>query len=111
MHIDDPTLKTQDAVDANSVTMGVTLAAGSPTRAAESMPLTETDEERDRRLLIELIIRRAGASPSVSSAAARRHHGGIGGDGGLANSWPEDRQVGRGPAAGDRGHATRVFVL
>lgn len=59
--IDDSTLVTPDAVDAGSILMGVTFARwfGNEGRRIYGV-LAETDEQRDRRQLIELIQRKGG---------------------------------------------------
>ncbi len=58
---DDSTLVSQNAVDAQSVAMGVTLARwfGIEGRRIYGV-LAESDEDRDRRLLIELVQRKGG---------------------------------------------------
>lgn len=59
--IDDSSLVTPDAVDAGSIMMGVTFARwfGNEGRRIYGV-LAETDQDRERRLLIELIQRKGG---------------------------------------------------
>jgi hypothetical protein len=72
---DDSTLANQDAVDGHSVQIGITLARwfGNEGRRIYGV-LAESDEERDRRLLIELIHRKGGRiSARDLSKASRRY--------------------------------------
>jgi uncharacterized protein DUF3987 len=71
--VDDTTLVSQAAVDASSISVGVTLARwfGNEGRRIYGV-LAETDEERDRRLLVELIQRRGGRITARDLAKASR---------------------------------------
>ncbi len=59
---DDPTLTTPNAVDRTSIAAGITLSRwfGREAKRVYSL-LAETDEDRDRRRLVELIDRKGGA--------------------------------------------------